>query len=166
MIDSFESSSRDRFASTAARPASTRRAGVNASHAEAAAKLVAKPSRRCIGIFGQQDRAVVLEAVGFVHAGVGADPSGAGLDDQHAAIVADDSAGLAQHDFDRARIFLPALRVSLGEFGGFEILEVHDATLGLRDYLLTYDENIAGRQLEAGICQSLGDQRAEIVADR
>src|ERR1700691_1990247 len=133
-------------------------------YAEAAANLVAKPARGRVGIFRQQDRAVVLEAVGFVDACGVAGPSGAGLDDQYAAIVADDSAGLTQHDFDRARVFLPSLGVSFGEFGGLEILEVHDATFRLRDYLLTYDENIAGRELEAGVCQSLDDQRGEIVA--
>src|SRR6266850_4931143 len=61
--------------------------------AESSAHFVAQPTRRRVGILRKQNRGVIFEAVGFVDARVGADPSGAGLDDNYAMIVAHNSAG-------------------------------------------------------------------------
>src|SRR5882757_2286556 len=132
--------------------------------AESPAHLVAQEARRRVGILGQQNRGVVFEAVGFVDSRVGADPSGAGLDDNHAVIVAHDSAGLAKHNLDRTRIFFPSPGEVLGELGRFEIFQIHRPALGLGNYLLANDKDVAGFEAKAGSVESAADERGEIVA--
>jgi hypothetical protein len=81
-----------------------------------------------------------------------------GLGDHEAAPRAHDSRRLAEDDLQVARV-VALVRELAGTRGGLDVVESHDATLGLRDRLLRHDHDVA--VLEAGRAR---DQPAEVVA--
>ena len=78
------------------------------------------------------------------------------------AALADDRASpRARIDLDLARVALARRRARTALVGGLDVVEPHDAALGLRDRLLRDDEHVAVLELGA-----LRDERGEIVALR
>ena len=84
-----------------------------------------------VGIFGKENRAVIHEAIGFVDTGIGADPSRASFNDEDSVIHAHDAAGLAQYQFNSARVFIPASGETACQPRRLDTGQVNDAAFGL-----------------------------------
>ena len=139
--------------------------GVADDHAHVAAgplaNRVAQPCRRRVGIERQQDECAVAPGVRGIDAGRGADEAVARLGDDQRRSHADDVSALLQDPLDVARVAV------VGELERprrrLDVVQPHDAALGLRDRLLCNDEDV--RVLEAARALRGGEEEpSEIVA--
>src|SRR5581483_11352610 len=94
---------------------------------------------------------------------VGADKAVMRLDDQRVAAGAHDAPALAQNDFHQPRVFAELAAELDGARRRLDIGEADDPPLGLGDYLVRDDENVAARERDVLARACLGDQRADRV---
>src|SRR5215210_6497662 len=126
--------------------------------AQGGGELVADAGGGGVGVEGQEADHVFAGDVGGVHAGVRADKAVAGLGDYDAALHPDDAFALAQHDLDLARVLVVAAGEVLGEDGGLDGVQVHEASLGLADDLVRHHHHVAGPQQAGGMVRDHGRQ--------
>ena len=135
--------------------------GVADDHGDGAAGQLGQPvaerAGRGVGIDRQQDERAGLRRIRRVHARGCTHETVLRLRDHEALAGADDALRLAQDHLDVARVVLRRGELA-GAFGRLDLVEPHDASLGLRDDLLRDDDHVAVLERCRG-----GDERAEIV---
>ena len=127
----------------------------------ASAQLLAQARGRRVGVLGQQDHGRRVEAVRFVDSGIGADVPLPGFHDQMLLVHAHDAPGLAENDFDDARVLFDLPRDTLGGRRGLYLVEPHHAPLCLGYGFLTDDQQIA--VASGAAAERFGEQQREVA---
>ena len=102
--------------------------------------------------------------VGLVNARVGADESAAMLDDNQIRAHPQYFGGLAQDQFDDARVFAAGVGQFLGRLRWRDGLQVHQPAFGLTDDLLRDDQHVAALKCQPGLVCRVQNNTRQVVA--
>ena len=165
VLERGQAGAADRHVALAMAPGAAERVGDHDGGGDAGqlAQCSAQPSRRAVGVLGQQDQPMLAAGIGRVDAGVRAHEAVAGAADQHPALGPEQVLRLVEHHLHCAGILVLRGRQLAGARARLDLGQVADTALGLGHHLVGDGEHVA---VARGVLPGGGgrQQGGEVVA--